>query len=99
MVDQEGIKVGEVEQALAAVRSAIGSGVDVAAFMETALAAQGASVSHISQQGAEALQFDLGETPQGVRDATGITGSATARFKARSELPVQEGRLSLSRTD
>src|SRR6266566_4898672 len=91
MFAQEGIKVDEVAEELAAVRSAIGSGVDVAAFMETALAAQGASVSHISQQGAEALQFDLGETPQGVRDATGITGGVAARFKARFELPVQEG--------
>jgi superfamily II DNA or RNA helicase len=98
MFAQEGIKVDEVAEELAAVRSAIGSGVDVAAFMETALAAQGASVSHISQQGAEALQFDLSETPQGVRDATGITGNATARFKARFELPVQEGTLYLSRT-
>ncbi len=98
MFAQEGIKVDEVAEELAAVRSAIGSGVDVAAFMETALAAQGASVSHISQQGADALQFDLSETPQGVRDATGNTASAAARFKARFELPVQEGTLYLSRT-
>jgi len=104
MFAQEGIKVDEVAAELAAVRSAIGSGVDVATFMETALAAQGASISHISQQGAETLQFDLSETPRAVRDILGNTGSAGStssvapRFKARFELPVQEGTLYLSRT-
>ncbi len=98
MFAQEGIKVDEVAAELSAVRSAIGSGVDVAAFMQTALTAHGATVSRISQQATDVLQFDLSETPQGVRDAIGNTGSTTARFKARYELPVQEGTLYLSRT-
>ena len=162
MFAQEGIKVDEVAAELSAVQSAIGSGVDVAAFMQTALTAHGATVTHsfsilpvephplephplephplephplethpvetrrggggedagwgplgrprtsfphkygepthIPQQTMDVLQFDLSETPQGMRDAIGNTGSTTARFKARFELPVQEGTLYLSRT-
>ncbi|HEY6407557.1 MAG TPA: helicase-related protein, partial [Ktedonobacteraceae bacterium] len=98
MFAQEGIKVEEVAAELTAVQAAIGSGVDVATFMQTAIIAQGGVVSHISQQGLEALQVDLSETPQAVRDAIGNTGNTTARFKARFELPVQEGTLYLSRT-
>src|SRR5712692_5334725 len=99
MFAQESIKVDEVASELAAVRSAIGSGVEVAAFMKTALTAYGAVVSApLSQQGAEALQFDLTEAPRPLRDAMGRTGSTTPRFKARFELPVQEGTLYLSRT-
>src|SRR5438034_9577734 len=46
MFAQEGIKVDEVAAELSAVQSAIGSGVDVAAFMQTALTAHGATVTH-----------------------------------------------------
>ncbi len=98
MFAQESIKVDEVAAELAAVRSAIGSGVDVAAFMKTALTAHGAVVSALPQQGAEALQIDLAETPRSLRDAMGRTGSTAPRFKARFELPVQEGTLYLNRT-
>jgi superfamily II DNA or RNA helicase len=98
MFAQESIKVDEVAAELSAVRSAIGSGGDVAAFMKTALLAQGAVVSALSRQGAEVLQFDLTEAPRAVHDAIGNTGSMTSRFKARFELPVQDGTLYLSRT-
>src|SRR5881396_529454 len=46
MFAQEDIKVDEVAAELSAVQSAIGSGVDVAAFMQTALTAHGATVTH-----------------------------------------------------
>jgi Helicase conserved C-terminal domain len=91
MFAQESIKVDEVATELAAVQSAIGSGVDVASFTRQALSA---SRAVISQNGAGTMQFDLAETPRALRD---MLGNVT-RLKARFELPVRDGEVYLSRT-
>src|SRR5260370_37637249 len=92
MFAQETIKVDEVATELAAVQSAIGSGVDVSSFTRQALSA---NRGVISQNGNAALQFDLTEVPRALRD---LLGNVT-RFKARFELPVHDGELYLSRTN
>jgi hypothetical protein len=89
MFAQETIKVEEVVREVEAARSAIGSGVDVAAFTRTALAAYRANVS-----GTDTIQVDLTETPRALRDTLG----APARLTARFELPVAPGQLHLGRT-
>jgi superfamily II DNA or RNA helicase len=86
---QETIKVDEVMQELRASREAIGSGVDVAGFVRTALAACGAAV-----EGDAPVRIDLRETPRAVRDRRVLPESFAARF----ELPVQDGENHLSRT-
>jgi superfamily II DNA or RNA helicase len=91
MFAQETIKVDEVASELAAVQSAIGSGVEVSNFTRQALSANRA---FISQNTNGALQFDLTETPRALRD---LMGNLT-KFKARFELPVLEGEVYLSRT-
>ncbi len=91
MFAQETIKVDEVAAELAAVQSAIGSGVDVETFTKSAFNAYGAVVSPHRE---DMVAFDLTEVPRALRDAVG-NGS---RFKARFELPVQEGTLYISRT-
>jgi hypothetical protein len=91
MFAQETIKVDEVAAELQAVRGAIGSGIDVAAFTQSAFSAYGAVVS---SQSAGELQVDLSEAPRALRDAVGNL----TRIKARFELPVQEGQRYLSRT-
>src|SRR6266581_832263 len=94
MFAQETIKVDEVAAELAAVQSAIGSGVDVASFTQQAFHAYAAVISQQGANGAGTLQFDLTEVPRALRDVT----SSAMRFKARFELPVREGELYLSRT-
>jgi hypothetical protein len=86
---QESIKVEEVVRELQAARDAVGSGVDVAAFVRTALAACRAVV-----EGDRPVRIDLSEAPRAVRDCLGLPG----RFSARFELPVQDGELYLSRS-
>jgi superfamily II DNA or RNA helicase len=89
MFAQESIKVEEVVREVEAARDAIGSGVDVAAFTRTALAAYKASVS-----GSDTIQVDLTETPRALRDMLGVP----TRFAARFELPVSSGQFHLGRT-
>jgi superfamily II DNA or RNA helicase len=91
MFSQEGIKVEEVVRELQAIRSAIGSSVDVAAFTEAAFKVHQAVVSETPTK---ALAFDLSETPQALKDAIGGQES----FQARFELPIQDGQLYLNRT-
>ncbi len=91
MFAQEAIKVDEVAAELQAVQSAIGSGVDVAAFTKSAFATYGATVS---SNGTGELHVDLGESPRALRDAVGNL----TRLKARFELPVRAGELYLNRT-
>jgi len=86
---QQTIRVEEVARELKAVREAIGSGVEVAAFLRDALRAHGATVS-----GADVLQADLAECPTAVKEAVGDL----TQFRARFSLPVQKGELHLSRT-
>jgi superfamily II DNA or RNA helicase len=87
---QETIKPDEVAQELAAVRAAIGSGVDVASFMTQALRDMKAFVS---PEG-ESVAFDLSETSQAVKEAMGGQTAIRARFA----LPVGKGETYLSRT-
>src|SRR3989440_1060455 len=61
MFAQETIKVDEVAAELAAVQSAIGSGVEVASFTQQALRANSGVVS---QENTGALQFDMTEVPR-----------------------------------
>jgi superfamily II DNA or RNA helicase len=89
MFAQETIKVDEVVREVEAARAAVGSGVDVAAFTRTALAAYGAAVS-----GTDTLRVDLTEAPRTLRDTLG----EPTRFSARFEPPIASGQLYLTRT-
>ncbi len=89
MFAQQDIKVDEVARELAAAREAVGSGVDVAAFLKATVRLHG---GWFSENGA--VTFDLTETPRALRDAVG----GRERFTARFELPVREGQLHLTRT-
>ncbi|MCC6776423.1 MAG: DEAD/DEAH box helicase [Hyphomicrobiales bacterium] len=91
MFAQESIKVDEVARELRAVRSAIGSGVDVERFTIEALRAHGAA---ISKNGV--VTFDLREVPDAIRDLVDL--KRRDRFSARFELPAPDGAVFLSRT-
>jgi hypothetical protein len=91
MFAQESIKADEVAAELAAMQSAIGSGVDVKRFTIEAFKA---SRSVISETNSGAARFDLAEVPRGLRDVIGHE----VRFQARFELPVRDGERYLSRT-
>lgn len=90
MFAQETIKVEEVAQELRAVRSAIGSGVDVESFTQEALKIYGGTV----QAERKGILFNLKETPKALQEAIG----GYEQFQARFELPVQDSQLYLSRT-
>lgn len=89
MFAQETIKPDEVARELDAVRAAIGTGVDVAAFTRETLRAHGAAVKENG-----AIRVDLAEAPRALREAIGREKVFTARFSK----PVQEGEIYLSRT-
>ncbi len=86
---QESIKVEEVVRELQAAREAVGSGVDVAAFVRTALAASRAVV-----EGDRPVRVDLAEAPRAVKDCLDLP----ERFAARFELPVRDGEVYLCRS-
>lgn len=86
---QETIKVAEVAAELQAVRSAIGSGVDVASFAKAAFQVCGGVVTENG-----AMRFDLKEVPKALREAIGGYDKFTARF----ELPVRDDQIYLNRT-
>lgn len=88
MFAQQAIKVDEVAAELNAARDAVGSGVDVAAFMRDAVRMHRGVVSVNG-----AVGFDLTETPRGLRDMLG-----EEQFTARFELPVKDDQLYLTRT-
>lgn len=88
MFAQQAIRVDEVAAELNAAREAVGSGIDVAAFMKDAVRMYGGVVSENG-----AVGFDLTEAPRGMRDMLG-----KVQFAARFELPVKEGQLYLTRT-
>jgi ERCC4-related helicase len=95
MFAQETIKVEEVARELQAVRAAIGSGVQIADFTQTALRASQAVVT--DKHGAS--HFDLTETPRALRELLREAASLKSdQFAARFELPVKEGQLYLNRT-
>ena len=89
MFAQVAIKVDDVARELEAVRSAIGSEVEVSTFTERALEAHGATVTKNG-----CYQFDLSETPTALREMLGNT----TRVKARFSLPVKEDESYLQRT-
>ena len=89
MFAQETIKVEEVRLELDAIRQAIGSGIDVERFAKDSLEAHEAVVSSNGS-----VSFDLSEVKLGLKEAMGDSQS----FKARFELPVNEGELYLTRT-
>src|SRR5262249_1104183 len=94
---QQSIKVETVATEMAAIRSAMGSKVEVETFVREALTAHGAFVT--PRDGA--LQCDLSETPRAMRDTMGLYRLGQTdipRFKARFELPVQEAEVYLNRT-
>jgi superfamily II DNA or RNA helicase len=94
---QQSIKVDAVAAEVEAIRAAIGSKVEVEAFVRDALTAHGAFVT---ERGG-VLQCDLSEAPGALRDAMGLYHfgqKETLRVKARFELPVQEGEVYLNRT-
>jgi superfamily II DNA or RNA helicase len=88
---QEGLSAGveEVERELAAVRQAIGSGIEVSRFTKEALLAHGAVVA---QNGV--VKVDLAEIPRGLRDALATDRHLLVRF----EPPTKAGELLLTRT-
>jgi superfamily II DNA or RNA helicase len=88
MFAQQAIRVEEVSTELNAAREAVGSGIDVAAFMKDAVQMHRGVVSVNG-----AVGFDLTETPRGLKDMLG-----KEQFTARFELPVKEGQLYLTRT-
>jgi hypothetical protein len=89
MFAQQAIRVDDVAAELAAARAAVGSGVDVAAFMRDAARVHNGVVSENG-----ATRFDLSEAPRALRD---LLGREKERFTARYELPVKEGQLYLTR--
>ncbi|MBZ0310636.1 MAG: SWF/SNF helicase family protein, partial [Anaerolineae bacterium] len=92
MFAQQTIKVDEVADELAAAREAVGSGIDVAAFMKDAMQMHNGVVS---QNGA--VKFDLTEVPRGLRELI-FRDSTQTEFAARFELPVKQGQEYLTRT-
>ncbi|MCC6973392.1 MAG: DEAD/DEAH box helicase [Anaerolineae bacterium] len=88
MFAQQAIRVDEVSAELSAAREAIGSGIDVAAFMKDTVQMHRGVVSENG-----AVGFDLTETPRGLRDML-----RKEQFTARFELPIKEGQLYLTRT-
>ncbi len=93
---QQTLKVDEVVQELKASQSAVGSGVDVAAFVSTALTACKGLVS-----GTGTVRVDLSECPRAMKDQLlpplGLKAGKET-FAARFELPVADGQVLLSRS-
>ncbi len=93
---QETLKVDEVAQELQAAQSAVGSGVDVAAFTQEALRMVGATVSASGGDGA--IEVDLKETPRALKDNLTYASTLKETFSARFSPPADEGQLLLTRT-
>jgi superfamily II DNA or RNA helicase len=82
--------VEEVARELDAVRAAVGSANDVAAFTIEALRAHKAVVAQTGKR----IRVHLAEAPRALRDALGNSETFAAQF----ELPVEDGVLYLDRT-
>lgn len=82
--------VEDVSREIASVREAVGTAVEVEAFTREAMAEYGAV---IEDRSGIAL-FDLKNVPRSLREMCGNT----EKFRARFELPVDEGVLNLTRT-
>jgi superfamily II DNA or RNA helicase len=88
---QETIKPEEVAPEIEAARAAVGSAETVRAFVEDALRAHEATVAPKGQ----GVEIDLSHAPRVLRD---LCPSLPKVFRARYELPVDEGVVHLSRT-
>ena len=89
MFAQRAISVDDVAAELLAARQAVGSGVDVEAFVRDAVRMHKGTVSENG-----AVKLDLSESPRGLRDLLGDT-IFTVRYKA----PVKQDEHLLTRTD
>jgi hypothetical protein len=93
---QQTIKVEDVVREMDAARAAVGTGVDVAGFVTTALAASKAAVD-----GSDPVRVDLTETPRALKDqlhpALGLKAGKNI-FTARFELPLTGSQILLSRS-
>ena len=95
MFAQETIKFADVAQEVEAVRSAIGSGVDVLSFVRAGLSHWKATLSEVGAGSRARLEVNLQDVPRTLRDTLPIEGT---RFTALFDLPVQPGELYLHRT-
>ncbi|HEY3333311.1 MAG TPA: helicase-related protein [Capsulimonadaceae bacterium] len=86
---QQTIKVDEVASEMRATRDAIGSHIDIADFVKSAVVACKGAVSANGS-----VKIDLTEAPRALREAIEDASS----FKARFELPVHSSEHYLSRT-
>ncbi|MHB2018087.1 MAG: helicase-related protein [Candidatus Xenobia bacterium] len=90
MFAQRLIKVEDIRQELEAARAAVGSGVDVAAFVRDTLRAHGAAVAYNNWL----LTAELADCPRALKDLLGDRDRVRARF----ELPVASDEEYLTRT-
>lgn len=93
MFAQESIKVDEVARELAAVRAAIGAGVDVATFTAEALQAHGAHVNTDPRTGT--LDIDPAEIPRALKEALDVGQN---RLKVCFDRTGGDGAVYLTRT-
>ena len=93
MFAQHTLKPDVVSRELDEVRNTVGTADSVSRFVKTAVESYGGAVA--SKNGL--TQFDLRDAPRAVRDACGLDESKP-QFKAKFELPVDEGVLHLTRT-
>lgn len=98
MFAQQGIRVEDVAAELEAARQAVGSGVDVAAFVKDAISMHKGVISPLPGGDGLGIWADLTETPRGLRDMLHSVLKGEKQFTARFELPVKEGQLYLTRT-
>jgi superfamily II DNA or RNA helicase len=89
MFAQRRIKVEDVRRELEAAQHAVGTGVDVARFLDTAVRAHGGMVARNG-----VWSVDLTETPRALRDMVG----GVEQFAATFQMPVQDDELHLTRT-
>lgn len=86
---QATIQPDEVSRELEAVRQAMGSHIDVAGFFKDAVRVLDGSI-----QGEDLLQVELKDCPTGLKDLL----MGYLEFRARFDMPVEEGVLYLNRT-
>lgn len=94
MFTHSSIKVEQVAQELAAVRSAMGSSTDVENFCKTALTAHGVTIP--KAPGQDVTEFYIARAPAGLKEAMGITD--TEYLKTTFHLPAKKGTVYLHRT-
>jgi superfamily II DNA or RNA helicase len=97
---QRAIKVDEVRRELAAVREAVGSGVEVERFVRDALTAMGGTLTGGGGVGEAPLRISLAGLPADAREqlAPTVPLNSEGSFLARFEMPVGDGEVYLVRT-